>query len=415
MIPRLAFFLLLPFPALAATETRLLHDASGRVLRALVLEDAVLQSETVNEYAGDQLVRRVTTEGAKLTTETWTWEGALPLTHEVRVTEASVKDALVKKESWTYAESRPVKLRVEEAGEPPRVTSWTWDARGNPVQILITREDGTLVSRTLSEFGRPVVPVRFAFEGGGSYASNVDVVSVTSAFSIGRSPDKSLWSVDPLEFKVGMSWTYAQSGETLVNNHLGGNFAMDYNHLFPRTTLFLFANLERNPVSHLNLDLLLAPLGIKYDLLDRGGFLLDASFAPVWNYRSISVEAGGTCDGSLVTAAGACDTNKVRGSFRTRAILDGKVVDISQSFSYLPDLGPAHLPEGLSEGAILQDTLALNVALSSRLTLKESLFATLDPSLKDQADCVSEPDNLLCSGVEYGTNTTLVFAFDLKR
>lgn len=408
-MPSLVLLLSLALPARAATETRTFHDAEGRPVRTLVLVDGTLASETTLAYTDARLTRKTTTEGTRVTEETWTWDGANPLTHAV-----IVDGTPQRKETWSYADGRVQVATLEEAGGLPTRTTYTYDALGNPTEVVTLREDGAVLSRTLAEFQVPRVPIHFAFTGGGAYQSDLRVASVTSAFAISREPPPTLWSVDPLEFKVGLGWTWSRSGDTLVNNQLTGNFSMDYNHLVPRTTLFLFATMERNPVANLHMDLILAPVGLKVDLVEGSKFRFDASFAPVWNYRSIEVAEGGTCDGSTMDAAGSCETNKLRGSLRVRAKVDTRSVDVSDTLGWLPNLDPAGMPGALWSDAIFQNTTALSIALSRSLTLAETFVYTLDPTLRDQADCAADPDDLLCAGVKYSTNTSLTLAFDVR-
>lgn len=399
--------LLLP-AALAAREVRESYNAAGKPVRSLVLVDGVLASETTFRYDGSNLVEKTVTEGAQVTVEKWTWDGSSPLTHEVRV-DGTVK----KKETWTWVQGKVATWTVEVTGEPTRTTVTTRDALGNPVEVVTRLPDGTVVDHTVAEFDRPAVPSRLSLSGGGGYQSDVKVASVTTAFSLTRSPPAALVGMDPLEYEVGVGWSYSRSGQTLVNNDLTGRFAMDYNHIVPRTTLFLFTTWERNPVTNLSMDLLVAPLGLKFEVVNTPRLLFDASFAPLWNYRSIVATAGGTCDGATVEVDGPCETSKLRGSLRVRARVDTRSVDFTDTFGWLPNLYPAALPQALVSDAIWSNSATLSLALSKALSLQEGFTFALDPTLKDQADCAADPDNLLCDGVEFATTTTLTLAFDV--
>ena len=52
--------------------------------------------------------------------------------------------------------------------------------------------------------------------------------------------------------------------------------------------------------------------------LSRGVFWTDISFAPLWNFRSILIAAGESCEGAVVEVESHCATSDVRGSFRYR-------------------------------------------------------------------------------------------------
>ena len=199
----------------------------------------------------------------------------------------------------------------------------------------------------------------------------------------------------------------------VTQNQLDVSTGADLNHLLPRTTFFFFTGLERDPVVNLNMDLVLAPVGVKYDIIDTRRFDLDASVAPVWNYRSISAD-GVDCDGVEAAGEFTCPTSKLRGSLRTKVVLDLHQIKVSDTVEYLPNLIPeTDFATALSEDSIFVNTFALDVALSTRLTLTESFVFKRDLTLAAQVDCDADPDNLLCDGLLYTTATTLTFTFGI--
>jgi len=162
-------------------------------------------------------------------------------------------------------------------------------------------------------------------------------------------------------------------------------------------------------------DLLVAPLGVKYDFLEGDTWRLDASFAPVWNFRSVQLQPGSACEsGPAVDSPTPCNTSKFRGSFRVRGGYSNSRVKVSNTVEWLPNLAPADgYPRGLATDSMLRNTFGFEVALSSKLSLKEAFIFTRDPTLAAQADCTANPDDLLCDGLSFVTTTTLAFKWDV--
>ncbi|HNC94556.1 MAG TPA: hypothetical protein PKW90_00455 [Myxococcota bacterium] len=395
--------------AWAGEEVRENYDEAGNLSHRIVLVDNQLSREEHYRYAGSLLVEKRSSGPGGETIETWSYAGDRPTLHEQRLGEQ-----LQLKESWTYGPRGVLSRTVERPGEASQITLWTYDALGRVIQTETHTADGLLLSRSLADRSRPVTPVHFEFSAGGGWSSQTEVLDLASGFSLSRKPDASLYDVDPLEFRVGMAYKLSRSQGETVNDDLSAWAGMDYNHIAPRSTLFLFGTVARNPVANLSVDLVVAPVGYKVELIQAPRALLDLSFAPIWNFRSIVAPAGGACDGNVVEADTPCDSSKLRGSFRLRLGYDG-VFKISDTVEYIPEFNLKDFGAGWTDGAIFRNSLSIGVKLSKSLRLEESFVYTYDQSLTDQIDCTTESGSLLCQGMMFSNTTSLVFAFDLKK
>lgn len=406
------WFLLCSVPslAIAAEDVRENYDAAGNLTHQLRLKDEKVVQDISYRYEGGRLVEKVTVGEGNRSVETWTYEGGVLTVHALQVNGQSTL-----KESNRYTENRLVERITEVPEQPTKTTRWTYDGLGRVINIETRAADGSLISQTSSMWERPIVPIHFELSLGGAWSSQTEVMDLLGGFQVSRKPDASLEEIDPLEFKVGINYKLSRTKGETVNDELNAWFAMDYNSIVPKITLFFFSTLMRNPVANLNADLVIAPVGLKYTPLDNRKSLFDISFAPVWNYRSILAPAGGACDGVTVTIDTPCETSKVRGSFRVRAGYEGKVWRFADTVSYLPALDPEDFANGWGDGSILSNDLGISAKLNSRLSLNESVILTRDLSLSDQVDCSADPDNLLCKGLMFTTATTLSFAFDVAR
>ncbi len=386
-------------------ETRRSYDALGKPVDELVLDDGVLVSETTWTYEGGHPVLERRSAGGVITEIARRYEGDT-LVEET----TSVDGQLSARTTWKYEGDRLVEeVAIGPAGS--QTTTYRYDSLGRLIATEVRDGSGAVVQRSLGSYAPPAVPIVISATGGGSYASDVAVTSLTGGFLIERSPESALYDVDPLEFSVGASYAYGRSADLVTQNQLDARFGIDLNHLIGQLTLFLFTTLERDPVANLNLDLVVAPIGLKHDLFDTPHFALDASFAPVWNYRSIESE-GSDCDGVEIEGSLTCGSSKLRGSFRVKASASAGPVSLSDTLEYLPNLLPEDrdLIGALSDDSILINTAALSIKLSSSLSLSESFVFERDPTLAAQADCGADPDNLLCDGLLYSTATTLSYS-----
>jgi hypothetical protein len=282
------------------------------------------------------------------------------------------------------------------------------------------------------------VPIRVGLDGGLNFDSSTGYRQASLGFEIIRKPTAEAFGLDPLEVRVNGAYELARTLDSKENdyqlidasNHLRLGFGVDYNYLFPKTTPFLFLSLDRDEVNNLQADLQLAPLGIKYDLVPRDVWLVDASFAPVWNYRAIleetTFEEDGSCSGTLDPEdPSICEqeksTSKLRGSFRFRVGYGNDHFSLRNTLEFLPNLRPEDQSLGwaLSNDSILRDSLVFEARLTERLTFRQELRYTSDPTLADQAsDCgdgASNNPSSLCDGKIYSSMTSLSLAFQVNR
>lgn len=395
--------------AWAGEEIRENYDAAGNLSHRIVLVDNQLSREEHYRYEGALLVEKRSTGPNGETVETWSYAGDRPTVHEQRQ-----GDQVLLKESRTYGSGGVATRTVERMGEATQITTWTYDFLGRVLQTETRTAEGALLTRSLAERSRPITPVRFEFSAGGGWSSQTEVLDLVSGFSVSRKPLASLYHLDPLEFQVGMAYKLSRSKGETVNDDLSAWAGMDYNQIAPRSTLFFFGTVARNPVANLNVDLVVAPVGYKVEVVEAPRALLDLSFAPVWNFRSIVAPAGGSCEGVAVEEDTPCDSSKVRGSFRLRMGYEG-VFRISDTVEYVPEFRIKDFEAGWVDGAIFRNSLSFGVKLSKALRIEESFVFTYDQSLTDQVDCTVNSESLLCQGMMFSNTTTLVLTFDLEK
>jgi len=263
-------------------------------------------------------------------------------------------------------------------------------------------------TRTLTSYERPAVPVVIELGGGVGFQSDVDLLNVDLSFGVRREPGPELRGVDPLEIRFGVAYSYGRSKREVVNDQLQANFGVDLNLVAPRTTPFLFVNVARNPVFNQNIDVLAAPVGVKFDLMPREVMKLDFSLAPVLNYRAIRVEGE------------VSDVFKVRASARFRVGWSDDRFSVWDTVEYLPTLTrdparPLTLGQRFSEDAIVRNTFGFSVAIQEWLSLRNELVFTQDPTLVAQADCAGGATTLLCDGRVVTQRSELVLSWGVRR
>lgn len=394
-----------PAPSPAApgvTEVRESWSAGGRLVRRLTLLDGALVREETFAWTddGQPRERRVVERGVE-EVERWTTDGAT--TTRVRTR----GEVVVETEALTTEGGRPTKRVIERDGARV-VTTWSYDAAGQLVAEEERTGDDALVRRVLADRSPPpAVPVPFTvgLSGGVSTSSDVSTTSVTAGFAVGREPPPERYADEPLELSAYGSYTRASAKGTLTNDELKAGFGLDYNEIVGKLTAFLFTTVQRNPVANLDVDLVVAPIGLKYELVPRGPFLLDVSFAPVWNFRSIAVAAGGECDGVALASDGHCAFSKVRGSLRVRATFSHGVLTVKDVVELLPTLNPddGDLVGAIEAEAIFRNTATVSLKVNEHLSVSESVLFTRDPLLAEQADCSADPEQPLCRGTSLQT------------
>jgi hypothetical protein len=393
----------------SAAETRTSYDPEGRTVRQMVLDGTTLVSETTYKYDGDNWIEKITDAGGTRTIYRQVFDG-----DTLTETSTEVAGQITERVQYTY-DGSTLKQVVTVSGSGTRTTTYSYDYLGNTAEVRTVDGNGELVSLDVSEYATPKVPITVGASAGGSYSSAVYLTSLVAGFTMERDPGEEMYEVDPLELSAAVTYQRGTSQEVVTQDQLDASFGADLNHLLGRATFFLFTAIERNPVSNLNLDLVVAPLGVKYDFLPSSSWDLDASFAPIWNYRAVR-EIGVDCNGNALPGEEdevSCVTNKLRGSVRIR--LEGEVgpVTLSDTVEYQPNIFPEDRDflGALNEDSIFRNTTGLKVALSDRLSLTEAFLYERDLTLAAQADCEADPDNLLCDGMLFSTATTLTFAY----
>lgn len=394
----------------AGRETRETWNGDGKLVRRIVIQDGTLQTETSFRYDDAGRVVEERSVGGGVVVQSWTYDGdGNTLTHIV-----AADGAETLRETYTWSGGK-VASRTVATPDGTSTTTSTYNEAGELVLTETRNGAGTLVARTLADREPPPdppVPVNVSLNGGVATSSDVRTTSITAGFSVSRKPPVDQYDTDPIEFSAGATYNRASSQGTLTNDQLDAGIGLDYNNLIGPVTAFLFTSVERNPVANLDADLLVAPIGLKYDVIPEGLFTLDVSFAPLWNFRSIAVAAGDDCDGVTLSEDGHCTFSKIRGSLRVRAELGTDRVSLKDVVEFLPTLNPeGDFGAAIEDEAIFRNTATLSVKLTGHLTFAESIAFVRDPLLVEQADCEGDPDNLLCKGMSLQTGTTLALSY----
>ncbi len=412
-----------------ADEIRENYDPGGKLVRRVTIkENTIVQQVTLEYDSSGRSLRRTTVADGKTSLETWAY---LP-NGKVSANESWSDGKLISRIRYLYIKGRLASVTTEADAQESVTVRYSYDVYGNVALTETLNAAGEVVSRTLAERPRPLVPIGIALGIGLDFESDTRIQQVASHFEVTRKPTLELFGHDPLEVRAAGSWQRAVVDDDVVTDSLSAFFGIDYNFLLPRTTLFLFMNFERNPVTNLSGDLSLAPLGVKLDLVPRDPWLLDLSLAPVWNLRTItavsSVEEPEDCADTLITIDDGgqtryeCEdetsTTKLRASFRSRAAFNSARFSISNVLEYLPHFGTAGKSFGwaLRNDAIVRDAVRLKVKLSRHLSLTQELRYTWDPTLSEQAaDCSSSASSSLCRDFVLSTSTSLAVQFDILR
>jgi hypothetical protein len=394
--------------ALAAQEVREERDGAGLLVQRIVIEDGRILEETSWTYEDGVVVRTETKTPEGTTTETWSIERGLTREHTV-----SLDGAVTLRELYEYDGTRLVSKTSSNGSGTLEKILYTYDGSGRLVETTVQGPGGEVRSRTSSTWARPDVPLTFALSGGTGWATLADTFSASGAVAVGRKPDPTLYAFDPLEFGVSVSYAYARAQGVLTTSDLRATSALDFNEIWPRTTLFLFTTVAHNPVANLNVDVYVAPLGVKYTIVRPAPWSLDVSFAPVWNYRSINGLAGTACGDELLAADNVCSTSRVRGSLRIRAGYEDDKIALKERVEFLPDLDPDGFVENLDAASIFRNTLTLGMKLTSKITISESLVITRDRTLASQFDCEGGDDNPACEGWSFENVANLAVGWSL--
>jgi hypothetical protein len=212
---------------------------------------------------------------------------------------------------------------------------------------------------------------------------------------------------DPLEVGLDGVYKFHRAERATSTDQTTLRFGADYHDILPRITLFTFTSTDRNLPANLRLNLEEAVLGIKVDIVPPARYQLDASFAPVWNFRSI---ASPQPDGGVTEET----TSKLRGSFRARAGLHRPTWSLLDTLELMPTLfGSDVAPEdGFWRRTVLRNTLTFQVALAKKLSFREEFKYTWDSAMRAQASC-PDASNPLCLGYAFSSTTALALDLEL--
>jgi hypothetical protein len=409
LLARAAFAQDPDLPAPAPEDVRDTWDVAGHLVRHLVLRGDVRVEETTWRYddGGRPIERRTEVPGGAVTVEAWAYD---PRGHVVdhRVAEDGAERL---RETATWDGDRQTSLVVVDPSGT-RTTTTTYDDAGRSVLVETRDASGALVARTVAD--RPPipaapVPVTVKLSAGLLTNSDVRESDASLGFEVGMIPKPEQYEAHPLEFRASGAFSRSAFAGAVLTNQTDAAIGADYNDMVGRLTTFLFTRVSRNPAASLDIDLVLAPIGAKYDLVRADAFTLDASLAPVWNFRSIAVEPGATCGDAVADESGHCATSLYRASGRVRAAVTTDRVKLSETVEYLPALNPSDgtLRAALDDQSVFRNTAALTLTVAKALALTESVVFTRDPQLVAQADCDADPTNLLCSGTSLQTTSSL--------
>lgn len=396
--------------AWAGQEIREEKDGAGRLTATLTLSDGTVVSETRYTYDGSNLVSAVTTAGTVRTVERWVYEGSKLVTHDIEVDGVKTSS-----ESFSYEGSRLVSKATADSQGVVELASYRYDSAGRLVEVIAKDAAGNVRSRTETDWDPPDIPIVFSLSGNTSLATLSETVGAGGALSVARKPSPDQYSIDPLEFALSTSYAYARAQGVTTTDDLRSAASVDLNELWNRTTLFAFTTLARNPVASLNVDVYVAPIGIKYVIARGSVWTLDASFAPVWNYRSIQAVAGSLCGDSTLDADGECSTSRLRGSLRVRGGYEDERLSIKDRVEFLPDLAPQGFVDNLDAASIFRNTLTVSLAVSSAVSLSQNLVLTRDRTLASQFDCEGGDDNPACEGWSVENVAALTVSFSAGR
>ena len=382
-----------------AEEIREFYNDAGSITRRLVFRDGRLEVESTWRYdASGRPIEERDVQGDDIHLKRWEYT---PSGQKAREEEWH-NETLVKRSTWVYTKGRPTSMTVETDEHEPWVTYYHYDPLGRLILEETTDAFGKLLSRTIAERARPLTPIELTVSTGAALLTETQTLNANIGFEARRKPSMERYGFDPLEVRAGGSYSYSQAKGIVVSDALQGDFGIDYNYILPATSLFLFVNLERNPVANLDLDLELAPLGIKYDLIPRTAYLLNISFAPLWSYRAIP-------DSTALL---------YRGSFRLKGRYENERFMIKDMVEYLPLLGPGveSIADSLVADAIVRNTLIFSLQLTNRISVRQTFKAVFDQRLKEQGENCHGPDaELLCQGRSFSSTTALSFTLKAMR
>jgi hypothetical protein len=394
-----------PSVEIAADDVRETYDAQNRLVRQLRLSRGHMVGDAVLVYddAGHLVERTETVDGhQRALRASWSVGRQLGATCEV--------DGLVVAQvTLRYDGDKLVAKDETSSAGPPRTTLLHYDATGQLALTEVKSPSGDLLSRTEATNFPPRTPVELKLSAGGTYQSDTRLVDATAAVGIQRKPLLERYRSDPLEVALDGALRFNRAKGVTATDQTTARLGVDYNLILPRTTLFTFVALERNLPANLKLDLEEGFLGIKIDIVPRSAWQIDASFAPVYNYRSI-LEPAGTGSTALIDAS----SSTLRGSFRGRLTYRTSTYGFAEVAEFLPLLvGESPVPENdVWDRSIFRNTVVLHIDLSDRFAFRQELKYTRDLAMRAQATC-PDSSNPLCLGYSITTTTSLIAKVEL--
>lgn len=399
-----------------ADEVRERYDASGRLVHQLRLKQGYKVGEiAIVHRDGHAVFRTEATPGQTRVART-AWDGDRVASASCEVNGRNTARATYRYdgERLVAVEKRfvePPAAGATQAAKRLEVTRFFHDLDGQLVATEVRDGKGKLLSVTRADRPARAVPITLAVSAGGSYQSDTELYDFTAGLGLYRRPQVLRYGADPLEVELDATFRLHRTAGVTTTDQTTLRFGADYHELLPRLTLFTFTAFERNVPANLRLNLEVAVLGVKLAIL-RGDYQLDASFAPIWNFRSIdSPEAGAD---AMPESELDETSSKLRGSFRVRAGIHRPTWSLLNTFELLPtffgeDLAPE---DTFWDRTVLRDTLRFEIRLSPRFSFRQELKYTRDPAIRAQATC-PDSENPLCRGESYSSSTSLVLNLDL--
>jgi YD repeat-containing protein len=391
-----------------ANDVRESYDPKGRLVHQLRLDHGVVVEEIALSYTGDQATARTElTPGHERIARSY-----FDADDHLVVGECYEDGQRVGYAAYRYDDKHLVALekrtRRPDGGFELETTRYAYDPDGNLVTTEVRGPDGKLVSVTRAERPAPAVPIVFSVLAGGSYQSDTELYDVTAGLGLHRRPKVERYGSDPLEVGLDGTYKFHRAAGITSTDQTTLRFGVDYHDILPRITLFTFTATDRNLPANLRLNLEEAVLGLKVDIVRPGRkYQLDASFAPVWNFRSILAPqpSGGSTDET---------TSKLRGSFRARAGLHFASWSLVDTFELLPTIfgDDVASEDDFWHRTVLRNTVTFDVALAPRFTFHEEFKYTWDSAMRAQATC-PDSENPLCLGYAFASTTALVVNLQL--
>ena len=397
-----------PAISVTADDVRERYDGDGRLVHQLRLSGGrVVQEIALSHRAEHAVARTEITPGHRRIARTY-FDGDRAIAAECYEDGRRVGYA-----RYTYDGEGHLVVVDKRSRIAPGAEAWTretthhtYDASGELVMTEVRDGSGRLKSRLQAERRSRPVPIVFSLRAGGTYQSDTHLYDVVGGIGIHREPKVENYASDPLEVALDASYRFHRASGSTSADQTTSRLAVDYHEVLPRITLFTFVTTDRNLPVNLRLNLELAVIGAKLDIVPPRTFQLDVSFAPVWNFRSILAPGP---DGAAVDET----TSKLRGSLRARAGVHFDTWSLLDTFEFLPTLYGDGVPpeDDFWHRSVVRNTVSFEVKLTDHFTFHEVFRYTWDPSMRAQADCPSSDP--LCLGYVFSSTTALSLNLDL--